>query len=410
MNAPAVAPSYAAEDRDDCISYALAPRDFEFSVKATIETIEATVKADGAIVIESFLDYIPTLSSGTDAVSEEFSIEYICDPALESALRRRVSDSSHDLFWIKVDVCFLRLSDGERTVYVSHIDDITGEDYAIVVVGRRYRVVCAALTEKISRVSVRLFREILLRCLENVGGCFAHAAALCTRDGLRGLLVIGDSGAGKSTTVWQLCRTGRFDYVSNDKSVVVGGERTIRIVCWPLAVRLGMGALSASGRLDVYRSKGQVREQEASLWNQRVGALDEKRSNWGNKVKLSLTPRELHAHDGIRSRDACTYSALLVPKLALGDGPLRLVESGFACHRDMVLRNLLEPYDEDIGRGWLGLRTVDDAFLEARKADLVLRIEARPVYELRGDPELFPAEVERIADEIEVLCRALTES
>jgi hypothetical protein len=392
-----------AEQYDDCLVRAVADRDFAHEFRTVVEGIAATVRSDAQLAIDGFVDYTPTLPSAPGPATEEFAIEYVQDPELEAALRERVIASRHDCYWTKIDVCFRRLRDGECTVYVSHIDELTGENYAIVVSGRRYRVVCSEVTEKMSRVSVRLFREILLRCLENAGGCFAHAAALCRRDAASGFLVIGDSGAGKSTTVWQLCRTGRFDYVSNDKSIVMLKEE-IRIVSWPLAVRLGMGALKSSGRLHEYRSKGQFRQQEAELWTQRVDALEEKRSNWGNKVKLSLTPRELHAFEGIESRDSCRFSALLVPKLALGDGPLMVAETAFEPHRDMVLRNLLEPYDEDIGRGWLGLRTVDDDFLEARKADLVRRIDASPVYELRGDPERFPAEAERIADALAALC------
>jgi hypothetical protein len=34
----------------------------------------------------------------------------------------------------------------------------------------------------------------------------------------------------------------------------------------------------------------------------------------------------------------------------------------------------------------------------------VRRIDASPVYELRGDPERFPAEAERIADALAALC------
>lgn len=381
-----------------------APTEYACRVECCIGNTRAVVRSNDPLAIETFNDYMPSMPCDMFDVTATCDIAYVCDPALESRIRASVETHDAEAFWIKVDVCFLRMRVGGYTVYLSHIDEITSEDYAIVGSGSRYWVICRNVTEKVSRVSVRLFREILLRHLENIGGCFAHAAAIAKSGSVNGLLVIGDSGAGKSTTVWQLCQTDRFDYVSNDKSIIVDDSGLIKIVCWPLAARLGIGALTASGKLDRYREKGQIREQDASLWAQSAEDEHQKRANWGNKVKLSLTPRELQSYEGIESRASCVLSGLLVPRLRLGDGALQIAETSFESHRAMIERNLLEPYDEDIGRGWLGIRTVADDFLEAKKAALMRTLSNMPLFELHGDPGMFASTVDSIADAIEARC------
>lgn len=363
-----------------------------------------TVHADDRLVTDCFDDYMPTIGATPLATAAEYDIFYVCDEALEREIRALALQQEAESYWIKVDVCFLRLQRDGCTFYVSDVDDVTRQDYAIVGRGRQFWVVCSRLSEMLSRVSVRLFREILLRQLENIGGCFAHAAAVSRRGGSNGLLVFGDSGAGKSTTVWQLCQTGDFDYVSNDKSIVVRHEGQVRVVCWPLAIRLGTGALHSSGKLAAYREKGQSREQDSSLWTQPVDSEEQRRSNWGNKVKLSLTPRELSSYEGIQSRADCTLVGVIIPRLRLGDGELQITEVEFSSHRDIMERNILEPWDEDIGRGWLGIRTVTDAFLEDSKAALLDTLSRMPVYELSGDPQSFDGALERIAAAVSARC------
>lgn len=388
----------------DLVERIAARADAAHRTHCVIANTGLTVHADDRLVADCFDDYMPTIAAAPFASVADYDVRYVCDEVLEREIRALAREHEAESYWIKVDVCFLRLQRYGCTFYVSDVDDVTRQDYAIVARGRQFWIVCSQVSEMLSRVSVRLFREILLRQLENVGGCFAHAAAVCRRDSGKGLLVFGDSGAGKSTTVWQLCQTADFDYVSNDKSIVVCHEGQVRVVCWPLAIRLGTGALHSSGKLAAYREKGQAREQESSLWTQPVDSEEQRKSNWGNKVKLSLTPRELSSYEGIQSRADCEVAGVIIPRLRLGDGALQIAEVDFGKHRDVIARNILEPWDEDIGRGWLDLRTVSDAFLEDSKAALLDALSRLPVYELSGDPQFFESALESISATVSARC------
>lgn len=381
---------------------------YQHKLECAIGILGALIQADDASAIDVFASYLPTTDSSMFDVTVSYEFSYICDESIERQIRDLARDDAVS-YWIKNDVCFLRFCIGEFIVYVSDFDPITSQDYVIVSRRTQYWVICRAMTEMISRVSVRLFREVLLRQLENIGGCFAHSAAIVAKESMRGLLVFGDAGAGKSTTVWQLCRSLHFDYLSNDKSIVIKHEGRLKTLCWPLAVRLGVGALQASGKLDTYKKNGQTREQEASLWSQSVESLEQKRSNWGNKVKLSLTPRELHTYEGIQSKSCCLTVGTIVPSLRLGRGELRFEQVDFERNRALIERNILEPWDEDLGRGWLGVRTVSDDYLCGKKAELLDTLAGMPVYELSGDPEFFARSVDKIVATINAVVRAHSE-
>ncbi|MFP3637140.1 hypothetical protein SB677_20510, partial [Bacillus sp. SIMBA_033] len=85
-----------------------------------------------------------------------------------------------------------------------------------------------------------------LRTLENQGGCFTHAAAVSFEEGKKGALIIGDKGAGKSTTMWQFLHNGGADFITNDRSISMLEGQELTVYGWPMCLALGVGTVQAT--------------------------------------------------------------------------------------------------------------------------------------------------------------------
>jgi hypothetical protein len=79
----------------------------------------------------------------------------------------------------------------------------------------------------------RLIREYVIDTLCREGGLRLHAGAVAF--GNCGILIVGGSGSGKSSTVAQLLKAGA-DYLSNDRTVIFG-EDYPTLFAFPLAIR-----------------------------------------------------------------------------------------------------------------------------------------------------------------------------
>jgi hypothetical protein len=87
----------------------------------------------------------------------------------------------------------------------------------------------------------------LMTAVRRVGLFHMHAAALVTPGG-DVVIVVGDAGAGKTTTTLALLEAGA-DYLGDDALFLVAEGRGVRVVAFPRAFHLGAATLAAFPRL-----------------------------------------------------------------------------------------------------------------------------------------------------------------
>lgn len=254
--------------------------------------------------------------------------------------------------------------------------------HLIVKRGKRLAVLAPQLDEIVARIPVRLVREVGLRESQNAGGCFIHAGAVVKSFG--GILVVGASGAGKTTTLLRLLRDVDAQFVANDRGVVSANpDGRVAFHAWPLGIRVGQGTHLSYPELcfamaGLHRSENELIQDKLA----RLAA-----HKWGSRVKYEYTPLELCHRFGREATMACEINAMVIPNLSLnGKSPeYRPIRSSDVATR--VLKNeITEPSDAEYGRGWLGVRTIADEEAAASKERVLGRLLNLPSYELVGDP------------------------
>ncbi len=137
-----------------------------------------------------------------------------------------------------------RYDDGERTVFVLD-DEQSGEVGALIRTGRR--AVLVRLEGRWGdRWLTRVVRELATRFASAQGSLILHASALVHRG--HGYLVIGDSGAGKSTTSIALARLlPSAGWMGNDRMHADRVDGTYRLTACPLPLGVNKGTLDLIG-------------------------------------------------------------------------------------------------------------------------------------------------------------------
>ncbi len=115
-----------------------------------------------------------------------------------------------------------------------------------------------------------------------------HAALVNYRN--KGILIVGDSGAGKTSLTLHLAGAGG-KVLSNDK-LFIGYDAEGKPAAWPhvTSFRLGGGLLR---NMNNQRLSRLISERSGSVKNF-LSELDQKGDYWGNKKKLELTPAEMN--------------------------------------------------------------------------------------------------------------------
>jgi hypothetical protein len=243
-------------------------------------------------------------------------------------------------------------------------------------------VVAPQLDETVARIPVRLIREVGLRESQNAGGCFIHAGAVVKSFG--GVLVVGASGAGKTTTLLGLLRDSDAQFVANDRGVVSADpEGRIAFHAWPLGVRVGKGTHQSFPELGfalagLHRSENAFIQDKLAI----IAALE-----WGSKVKYEYTPLELCHRFGREATMACDITAMVIPNLSLNGRKAEFRHIRLSDVATRVLQDeITEPVDSEYGRGWLGVRTITDEEAAYAKERVINHLLTLPTFELVGDP------------------------
>ncbi|MFJ4872141.1 hypothetical protein [Streptomyces sp. NPDC088757] len=181
----------------------------------------------------------------------------------------------------------------------------------------------------VATAAARLAREVVRGMLLVEGWQILHASAVTRPDGAT-LLVLGDKGAGKTTTAFLLARAG-WRLLANDRVFVRPEDGHVRVLPWPSAAACGFGLLDALGLFEPVAERLRSGEQMHPTQDQRVtdALLAGRREPlWkanGKETKPQFFPDQLRTWLGMTLATKGRAAGLLFPRIVPGGGP-RLVD------------------------------------------------------------------------------------
>ncbi len=201
------------------------------------------------------------------------------------------------------------------------------------------------------KILSRLIREFEVRKRENDGYVVFHASLVENKG--KGVMIVGNSGAGKSTMALTLCKYYGFNYISNDRIMVnIHENGTISAVPVIFPIRINYGSLITLGV-----------EEKFSEWKLKLPKPNED-SDWKNyngDKKLSILPKELEKYLNIKLSSETNLVAVLFPELVKDDDLIDVREEG---KLDILKNNCYSPNDPHFIEDWLGKRSISNESIQ----------------------------------------------
>ena len=148
--------------------------------------------------------------------------------------------------------------------------------------------------------AVRAARAVLLLGLERSGWHYFHAA--CVAAGNRGIVLTGNKFSGKTTTLFNLLRSG-WDFVANDKIAIGITDELPSVLGFPI----NLGVRDAT--FDVLAD--QLPANLRSVWIDRLATRSEQ-ERAGSRVYFS--PREIAEMFSTKIASACRLTMFVLPE------------------------------------------------------------------------------------------------
>lgn len=327
----------------------------------------------GCILIELYADHIKVINECErqlftsekevgefDSPTGQYYVYSTADPTLEQKVRR-VAENTGNAVESKHDLTYRLATVGRVSLFSTH-EGFESNRHSIIKDGCRFFVIRAQENEQTHRVALRVIREIILRSYENGSWCFCHAAAVKANGSGEGILILGNSGAGKTTSLWHLMARKQYQYVSNDRCMIKVVNGRLVAVGWPITIRIGMGLSTAafSGSIDTMRFD---RSQTPEVFIQKFDTEQDVRQFWGSRHKLELSAYEAHSLFGWRIGRSCKIARILFPNLQPDSTPAKLTAMTGEVTAKWLVDQINEPECPDYRRGWLGIRQIADGDL-----------------------------------------------
>ncbi|PRY37511.1 hypothetical protein [Umezawaea tangerina] len=221
-------------------------------------------------------------------------------------------------------------------------DANSDEPSALVRTGSRLTLVRAP-SRLGHRWLTRVIRDVATRYAIADGSFILHSSAF-TYDG-GAYLVIGDSGAGKSTTAIALARLLRESgWMGNDRMHLDGAGDGYRVTACPVPLGINKGSLDVMG-VDDHAS-----------WALHAG-LPAAGSDWDQlhgEDKLKMSSREVERYLGVEVVAAAPLAGVIFPRVAPGE-PYAFERATPEHAREVLTRNCFSVYDNVYGEDWLEL-------------------------------------------------------
>lgn len=219
--------------------------------------------------------------------------------------------------------------------------------------------------------SARHLREIGYRLAENDGWICLHASA-ATLDG-SGILIVGDSGAGKSSIALAAATDEGGAFLANDRTMIsVSADMAMRAVAMPGPIRLNGGTLDALGFSDASQWRlTRPKPASASDWQKFQG-----------NAKLHILPEEWHDFTGTPLASAMSVDLILFPRVVHGAEHVEVRPISSSAARKLVQEQCMSPRDNVYVCDWLGIHDSDLQYRGRHAAEVLDHLAGRPAIEL----------------------------
>ncbi|MFG2616524.1 hypothetical protein ACGFXC_02800 [Streptomyces sp. NPDC048507] len=187
----------------------------------------------------------------------------------------------------------------------------------------------------------RIIRDVATRIAKAEGSLVLHSSAFVHEGGAH--LVVGDSGAGKSTTAVALARLlPSAGWMGNDRMHLDRREGAYQVTACPLPLAINKGSLDVMGVTGF------------EDWSVRAG-FPPPDSDWDRfqgEEKLKLSSREVHRHLGVDVVPAAPLAGVVLPRVDLTAGfSLEPADPGHTA--EVIGRNCFSLDDNLYGEDWL---------------------------------------------------------
>lgn len=219
--------------------------------------------------------------------------------------------------------------------------------------------------------SARHLREIGYRLAENDGWVCLHASA-ATIDG-SGILIVGDSGAGKSSIALAAATGEGGAFLANDRTMIsVSAGTALRAVAMPGPIRLNGGTLHALGFSDAPQwHLTRPKPASASDWQRFQG-----------NSKLHILPEEWHERTGTPLASAMSVDLVVFPRVVHGAEQVEVRPIGPGTARELLQAQCMSPRDDVYVCDWLGIHDANLQNRAARTVEVLDALAGRPAVEL----------------------------
>lgn len=235
-----------------------------------------------------------------------------------------------------------------------YTDDTSGEhvildydgNYMIFSVDSKYEFMILA----------RFIREIAFRALEDEQYVSFHSSSV-EIDG-KGYLLIGDSGAGKSTMALTLCKYFGARYISNDRIMVKIQNNEIHAIPFGMPIKINYGTLKTLGA-----------EKHYENWDNIIPMVSKETFyEYKGEHKLNLLPEELKKYLEIESGNGIKVCGILMPSV------LNKKKKEISTISKILERNCYYDNEPIFIEDWLALRTKSRNFTKDKILNLMRQL------------------------------------
>jgi hypothetical protein len=220
--------------------------------------------------------------------------------------------------------------------------------------------------------AARHLREIGYRLAEDHGWVCVHASAATI--GEHGVLIVGDSGAGKSSLALALATSPAGAFLSNDRTMIdIAPDGAARAVTMPGPIRVNGGTLRALG-IEGARGWNLARPKPApgTDWLTFHGAS-----------KLHILPGEWHERTGTPLAVQARIDLVVFPRITQDTDQLSLRGTSLRDARRLLAAQVKSPGDDVYVCDWLDVRRASTATLARHSEQVLDTLATRPSLEVR---------------------------
>lgn len=224
-------------------------------------------------------------------------------------------------------------------------------DYYVYSIGNE-TYICTQDEIEMNSILLRVIREYMLRAEINNNSLLFHAASFSNEG--NGYIILGPSGAGKTSMLAAFLTDNRNAFVCNDRTII--RRRSLSISGLPLPVRIGYGFLknhylTRNKRQYNYRLERYGRRKSISDMLNRELADDA--FAVGNSKKIELTPKEFYSLYNSTIDAFCNLKAIIVPSINFSSNCIDIEKIDIHDVMDTLFSELRAPDDPLWPSTWL---------------------------------------------------------